>query len=68
MVKREKERCWNSLQTNLARFTAARNAVSGPGPFMTPRPHTAAAGESNDDAEDAACGTSDSDFADGDLA
>jgi len=35
---------------------------------MTPRPHKAAAGESGDDEEDAACGTSGSDCADGDLA
>jgi len=67
-VRRRTGRGWNSLQTKQARFTAARNTVSGPGRFMTPRPHIAAAGEPGDDEEDAACGTSGSDFPDGDLA
>jgi len=67
-VKRRKGRGWNLLQTKQARFTAARNTVSGPSRFMTPRPHNAAAGEPGDDEEDAACGTGGSDCADGDLA
>jgi len=67
-VKRRKGRGWNSIQTKQARFTAARNTVFGPGRFMTPLPHIAAAGESGDDEEDATCGTSGSDCADDDLA
>jgi len=66
--KRRKGRGWNPLQTKQARFTAARNIVSGPSRFMTPRPHNAAASESGDDEEDAACSTSCRDCADGDLA
>jgi len=66
-VKRRKGRGWNSLQTKHARFTAAGNSVSGPGRFVTPRPHDAAAGASGDDEEDAGCGTSGSDIADADL-
>jgi len=66
-VKRRKGRGWNSLQTKYARFTAAGNSVSGPGRFVTPRPHDAAACASGDDEEDAGCGTSGSDIADADL-
>ena len=67
-VKQRKGRGSNSLQTKQDRFTTARNTVPGPGRFMTPRPHNAAAGELGYEEEDAACGTGSSDFADGDLA
>jgi len=67
-VKWRKERGWYSLQTKQAGSKVDRKTVSGPSRFMTPRPHNAAAGESGDNEEAAACGTSGSDCADGDLA
>jgi len=67
-VKRRKWRGWNSLQSKHARFTAAGNSVSGPGRFVTPPPHDAAAGASGNDEEDAGCGTSGNNIADDDLA
>jgi len=56
-VKQREGRGCDAFQTKQARFTAARITLSGPSRFMTPRPHNAAAGESGDEEEVAACGT-----------